>query len=208
MPPLPQGSDFVFWSLKAVLVIFMHTSFTYFLFSQPLHNANSLSFTTEKCSLILPFKTHRSDNELTSSSGSTRVQIFQRPMKTSFGNVPVISESELPKVSEFPVFDQSLISYHASVLSRNTWNLAPTEEIGVFQGGYVAFNGRRKVWMRTKGSRSTIAVKLPRFIGCLLVIDLSRRNLFIMGRSADGILVWLRLKTSWSVRLCLFSYDS
>jgi hypothetical protein len=32
MPPLPQGSDFVFWSLKAVLVIFMHTSFTYFLF--------------------------------------------------------------------------------------------------------------------------------------------------------------------------------
>ena len=145
MPPLPQGSDFVFWSLKAVLVIFIHTSFTYFLFSQPLHNANSLSFTTEKCSLILYFKTRRSDNELTSSSVSSRVQIFQRPMKTSFGNVPVISESDLPQISEFPVYDQSLISYPCECVARITWNLAPTEEIGVFQGGYVAISGRHKV---------------------------------------------------------------
>ena len=123
-------------------------------------------------------------------------------------DIPKANEDFFRKCSSYFRIRTSQGEWIPSVLSRNTWNLAPTEEIGVFQGGYVAFNGRRKVWMRTNGSRSTIAVKLPRFIGCLLVIDCSRRNLFIMGRSADGILVWLRLKTSWSVRLCLFSYDS
>jgi len=66
-------------------------------------------------------------------------------MKTSFGNVPVISESELPKVSEFPVFDQSLISYSCEYVARNTWNLVSTEEICAFQRCYVAISGSRKV---------------------------------------------------------------
>jgi len=51
-------------------------------------------------------------------------------MKTSFGNVPVISKSELPKVSEFPVYDQSLMSFPCECVARNIRNLAYTEEIG------------------------------------------------------------------------------
>ena len=60
----------------------------------------------------------------------------------SLGNDPVNPESELFRMSEFPVFWPKSGSCQSERVARSPWNLAPTREIGVFQG-YVAISGRR-----------------------------------------------------------------
>jgi len=128
-----------------------------FPFFSPCSQRKFASFTTERNAPWFYL------SRLTARTMNLLPHLFLRESRYSKGQWRLLSEIfQWFKNQNFPRWVNSQCLKKSDKLpcecvARNTWNLASTEEIGVFHGCYVAVSGRRKVWMRSKGLRSTIS---------------------------------------------------